>query len=452
MMKTGILFAALFAAVAACAQGAAPEGSGQSPAANAPWTLDDCIGFAQRNNIDVQRRTLQVEKSDVDLSTAKYSRLPDLNASVGADASFGRVLSSDNTYQTKNQTSGSLNVSASMPLFQGMRINHRIKAGKLDLAAAVQDMERAREDVAINVMTLYLEVLYNKEMVGVAERQLTLSEQQAGRSRTLAAAGKQPESAVYESDALAAGSRMTLTQARNDLQLALLDLSQALNRESAAGFDIVAPALDSMDLAALHRLCSADEVYAYAAENRPHIRAERLRLESSEHAVAVARSALYPSLSLSGGYGTGVYSADKDKFWAQVRHNSREYVGLSLNVPIFNRRAARNDIRTAQIAVRSQRLAVTEAERELRKLIEQAWYNADASYAKYRSAEAAAASARVAFAYEERKAEAGRSTVFDFNDAKTRMEKAEAEAVQAKYEFVFRSKILDFYRGKPLTL
>ena len=100
--------------------------------------------------------------------------------------------------------------------------------------------------------------------------------------------------------------------------------------------------------------------------------------------MAVARSALYPSLSLSGGYGTGVYSADKDKFWAQVRHNSREYVGLSLNVPIFNRRAARNDIRTAQIAVRSQRLAVTEAERELRKLIEQAWYNADASYAKYR--------------------------------------------------------------------
>ena len=97
MMKTGILFAALFAAVAACAQGTAPEGSGQSPAANAPWTLDDCIGFAQRNNIDVQRRTLQVEKSDVDLSTAKYSRLPDLNASVGADASFGRVLSSDNT-------------------------------------------------------------------------------------------------------------------------------------------------------------------------------------------------------------------------------------------------------------------------------------------------------------------------------------------------------------------
>ena len=452
MMKTGILLAALFAATAACAQGAAPESPGQSPAAGIPWTLDDCIGFAQRNNLDVQRRSLQVEKSDVELSTAKYSRLPDLNASVGADASFGRGLSSDNTYQTKNQTSGSLNVSASVPLFQGMRINHQVKAGKLDLAAAVEDLERAREDVAIHVMTLYLDVLYNKEMVGVAERQLTLSTQQAERSRALTAAGKQPESTVYESDALVASNRMTLTQARNDLQLALLNLSQDLNRESAAGFDIVDPALDSVALAALHRLGSADDVYAYAAENRPHIRAERLRLESSEHSAAIARSALYPSLSLSGGYGTGVYSADQDKFWTQMRHNSREYVGVSLNVPIFNRRATRNSIRTAQIAVRSQQLAVTEAERELRKLIEQAWYNADASYAKYRSAEAAAASARIAFAYEERKAEAGRSTVFDFNDAKTRMEKAEADAVQAKYEFVFRSKILDFYRGKPLQL
>ena len=452
MMKTGILLAALLAATAVCAQGTAPEAPAAVPAPGVPWSLDDCIGYAQRNNIDVRQQSLRVERSDVELATAKYSRLPDLNASIGADASFGRVLSSDNTYKDNNQTSGSLNVSTSMPLFQGMRINHQVKAGKLDLAAAVQDLERAREDVSINVMTLYLEVLYSKELVGISERQLELSSQQTVRSRSLAAAGKQPESAVYESEAVEAKDRMTLTQARNDLRLALLNLSQALNRESAAGFDIVEPALDSVTLASLHRLGSADDVYAYAAENRPHIRAERLRLESSEHSVAIARSALYPSLSLSGGYGTGVYSADKDKFWAQMRHNSREYVGLSLGIPIFNRRASRNNIRTAQIAVRSQQLAVTEAEQNLRKQIEQAWYNADASYAKYRSAEAAAASAKVAFAYEEQKADAGRSTVFDFNDAKTRLERAESEAVQAKYEFVFRSKILDFYRGEPLRL
>ena len=427
------------------AQTAPAEPAGQPeaavPAPGEPWTLEACIRYAQQHNTEVQQRALEVERNDIELSTARYSRLPDLNASLGGDASFGRALTRDNTYRDNNQTSGSLNVSASMPLFQGMRINHQIKAGKLDLAAAVQDLERIREDVAINVMTLYLQVLYYKELVGVSRRQLELSTLQAERSRGLAAEGKEPESAVYESEALAANDRMTLTQTRNELQLALLDLSQALNRESAAGFDVVFPELDSLTIETLHRTAgSVDAVYAYAAENRPHIKAERLRLGSSEHAVDIARSALYPSLSLSGGYGTGVYSADDSKFWAQIRHNSREYVGLSLGIPIFNRRASRNNVRTAKIAVRNQQLAVTAAEQALRKEIEQAWYYADAAYAKYLSAAAALASAEVAFRYEEQKAAAGRSTVFDFSDAKTRMEKAASEAVQAKYEFVFRRR------------
>ena len=440
-MKTSTLFAALCTAAAAlCAMSAeaqtapaAPQAAA-APAPGTPWSLDDCIGYALANNIDVQQRALQVEQNEVELSTAKYSRLPDLNASIGGDASFGRVLSSDNTYKDNNQTSGSLNISTSLPVFQGMRINRQVKGGKLDLAAAMQDLERAREDVSINVMTLYLEVLYNKELTDVAERQLALSTLQATQSRELVAAGKQPESARYESEALMAKDQLSLTQARNDLQLALLNLSQALNRESAAGFDVVVPELDSVTLASLHRLGTADGVYNYAVENRPHIKAERLRLESSENSVLIAKSALYPSISLSGGYGTGVYS------------------GLSMNIPIFNRRATRNNIRSAQLSARSQRLALTEAELALRKEIEQAWYNADAAYSKYRSAGVALASAEVAFAYEQQKAESGRSTIFDFNDAKTRMEKAESELVQAKYEFVFRSKILDFYRGKPLKL
>lgn len=460
-MKTSTLFA-LFGTVTAmlCAAPAAaltgqtaPEAAETAaPASGTPWSLNDCIGYALHNNINVRQRALQVEQNEVELSTAKYSRLPDLNASIGGDASFGRVLSSDNTYKDNNQTSGSLNISAGMPVFQGLRINRQIKGGKLDLAAAMQDLERAREDVSINVMTLYLQVLYSKEIADVAERQLELSTLQATQSRELVAAGKQPESARYESEALQAKDQLSLTQARNDLQLALLNLSQALNRESAAGFDIVEPVLDSVTLAALHELGTADEVYAYAAENRPHIKAERLRLESSENSVLIAKSALYPSISLSGGYGTGVYSADSDKFWAQMRHNSREYIGLSMNIPIFNRRATRNNIRSARLSARSQQLALTEAELALRKEIEQAWYNADAAYSKYRSADVALASAKVAFAYEQQKAESGRSTIFDFNDAKTRMEKAESELVQAKYEFIFRSKILDFYRGRPLEL
>lgn len=425
----------------------------QTPTSGRPWTLDDCIGYAQQHNTAIRQQSLQVEQQSNDLTTARFSRLPNLNASVGYNASFGRGTSSDNTYKTETLQTGSFDVSAAMPLFQGFQINRTIKGGKLNLAAAMQDLERAREDVAVQVMTLYLQVLYQKELVAIAERQLQLSTRQTERSRTLFAAGKQPRSAVYESEALQSNDALTLTQARNDLQLALLDLSQALNRESAVGFDIVTPDLLPLLTPALaSQTGSAEEVYDRAAESRPHIRAERIRLESSENAVRVARAALYPTLMLRGGFGTGIYSSMDQDFWPQFRHNSSEFVGVSLSIPIFNRRVTRGNIRTAKIAVQKQQLALQEAELNLRKQIEQAWYSVEAAGAKYRSAETALASAEIAFGYEQERAEAGRSTLFDFNDAKTRMEKAASELVQAKFELVFRRKILDYYRGEPLKL
>lgn len=442
-MKNRILFA-LFGLTVAC-----PAAAQSRPEV---WTLEQCIEFAQRNNTTVRTRAVQVDQNSNDLSTARFSRLPDLNASVGYNVSFGRATGDDNIYKTQTLQTGSFDVSASMPLFQGLRINRTIKGGKLDLAAAMQDLERAREDVAVNVMTLYLQVLYYKELVGIAERQFALSTQQAERSRELVASGKQPESARYESEALAANDALTLAQARNDLQLALLDLSQAMNRESADGFDIIQPELDPLLSNALSQRPDAEAIYDYAAENRPHIRAERIRLESSENSVAIARSYLYPSLSLRGGYGTGIYSSMDSDFWPQFRHNSSEFVGVSLSIPIFNRRAARNNVRAAKLSVQRQQLALLDAEQSLRKAIEQAGYNAEAAGTKYHAAVAALAAAETAFSYEEQKAAAGRSTVFDFNDAKTRMEKAASELAQAKFELVFRRKILDYYHGEPLTL
>ncbi len=328
-----------FLTLALCALTAAPtQMRAQELPAQPRWSLDECIRYAQQNNIEVKQRALSVEQQDVELSTARYSRLPDLNASVGYNASFGWGTSADNTRKSETLQTGSFDISASMPLFSGLRINRQIKGGKLDLAAAVQELERAKEDVAVNIMTRYLEVLYCKELVGVAERQLALSNAQAERSRELVGAGKQPESALYESRALAANDLLALTQARNNLRIALLDLSQALNRESAAGFDIVVPVLDSVALASLHRIGSAESVYAYAVDHRPGIRTERLRLESTENAVRIARSYLYPSLSLRGGFGTGVYSSMEAAFGTQLDRNRNEFVGVSMSIPIFKDR------------------------------------------------------------------------------------------------------------------
>lgn len=423
-----------------------------------PWTLEECIRYAQQQNVTVQKRALQVEQNRVQLNTAQMSRLPDLGASLSGQMAFGRGRASNDTYIDANTLSGSAGVSASVPVFQGLRIKRQIAGGKLDLQAAVADHERAREDVAVNVMSLYLQVLFNRELVAVAESQLALSSQQVGMSRALVANGKNPESALYESLALQAKDELTLTQARGDLSLALLDLSQALNRPSATGFDIVDPELDSTAVDAMSHLRSPAEITAYALDNRPHIRAEQFRLASSSEAIRLARADRWPQITLTGGYGTNLYKnyidggVPTEGFWSQFRNNSSEYIGLSINIPIFNRLATRNNIRTADIGFRSQQLTLTEAQQALSKEIEQAYYTARAAWDKYRSARKALDAARVAFDYEEQKADAGRSTVFDYNDAKTRMEKAASELVQAKYEFILRTKILDFYGGTPLSL
>ena len=451
-MKFGTLFIALLLA-GSTAQAQIPT---PTPEAG-PWSLDDCIRYAHEHNIQIQQQALQVEQRSVELNTSRHSRLPDLGANLGTNFSFGRSLISNYTYADNNQVSGSLGVSASLPLFMGGRINHEIAAGKLSLKAAVQDLDRIREDVSVNIMSYYLDVLVAKELVNVAEQALALSTQQVERSREQVRTGKVAESVLYENEALLAADEYKLTQSRNDLSLSLLALSQALNRTSAEGFDIVAPTFDSLTVESMRHLRNPAEVLSYALDNRPRIQAERFRLEQALRAVRMSRAAYYPQITLTGGFGTNVYhsfatGAVNPAFGRQFRNNSTEYVGVAINIPIFNRMATRNSVRTAKLGVRSQQLVLTEAEQTLQKEIETAYYQADAALLKYRSAEKALNSAQVAFRYEAEKYAAGRSTTFDYNDAKTRMQKAESDQIQAKYEFIFRTKILDFYAGFPLTL
>ena len=186
-MKFGTLFIALLLA------GSTAQAQIPTPTSEAgPWSLDDCIRYAHEHNIQIQQQALQVEQRSVELNTSRHSRLPDLGANLGTNFSFGRSLISNNTYADNNQVSGSLGVSASLPVFMGGRINHEIAAGKLSLKAAAQDLDRIREDVSVNIMSYYLDVLVAKELVDVAEQALALSTQQVERSRERYERAKSP--------------------------------------------------------------------------------------------------------------------------------------------------------------------------------------------------------------------------------------------------------------------
>lgn len=448
----------------------APAAGAQDPvASDTAWTLDRCIRYAVENNVTVQQRKLSSENRAIQLNTARNSRLPGVDANIGGSFDFGRVLNGeDNTYENTSQFTNSWGASASVVVFNGMRIKHEIAVRSFDLQAALHDLEKAREDVSLNVTALYMQALFNKELLKVAESQVELSRKQVERSEALVQSGKSPESELFESRALLAKDELNLTQSRNNLTLSLLDLSQAINRESAEGFDIRVPDLDGTVIDGTERQKTPGSIYDYAVENRPGIMAEKARLESSKKSLLAAKAARYPQISLSGGYSTRYYRSFRNgkkevdvpsnntlppipmDYFHLLKNNSSEYISLSASIPIFNRFATRNNIRSARIGILTQELGLVEAERNLRKEIEQAYYSAEAAYEKYVSATKSLEAAREAFRYQEEKTAAGKSTIFDFNDAKTRMEKSESELVQAKFEFLFRSKILDFYAGRPL--
>lgn len=415
------------------------------------------MDYAISNNISVQQMAIRSENQAISLNTAKNSRLPNLSAGLGANLSFGRGESREGTTVDNTTLSTNASANAGITVFDGLRITHTIAGRSLDFQASLQDMERAKEDVSLNVMSRYLEVLLNKELVVVAEKQLTLSTEQLKRSEDMVSGGKSPESVIFESKAIVARDEMNLIQSRNTLQLSLLDLAQALNLENKEKFDILTPDFTVFSMESTSLLADPNSVYEYSLTHRPRLEAERIRLESSRKSLQVAKSAFYPSISMGAGYGNGYYHAFTDgasnkQFFDQLKNNGRESINLNISIPIFNRLSTRNSVRTAHNNIRTQELALAELELNLRKEIEQSYFSADAALRKYMAAEKSYEAAKEAFRYEDIKADPmiGRSTLYEYNEAKNRMEKSESDMIQAKYEFIFRSKILDFYNGKPL--
>ncbi|MDD3107629.1 MAG: TolC family protein, partial [Alistipes sp.] len=231
----------------------------------------------------------------------------------------------------------------------------------------------------------------------------------------------------------------------------------ALNLEESTPFRIAPPDLTQLTALSLEDYEKISTVYDYAVEHRPRIQAEQFRLQSTQKALLTAKAARYPSISLSAGYSNSYYYSfvkdyNNQSFFNQLKNNGNEFLGVGINIPIFNRLSTRNNIRIANNNIRNQELAVADAQRTLRKEIEQSYCNTLNAIQQYNSASEALKTAQEAFRYQQEKMDAGRSTIFDYNDAKTRMQKAESEQVQAQFEAIFQRKILDFYLDKPLTL
>ena len=418
---------------------------------NRPWTLQECIEYALDHNLSVKQSEIGTAQKEIELNTAENSRLPGLAASAGENLSFGRGLTADNTYANTNTTSSSFTLGGSIPVFQGFEIRNNIRLSKLDLAASMSDLEKAKDDIRVAVAQAYVQILYNKKILEIAANQVSIDSEQLARLEAVKASGKASSAEVAAQKATLAQSRLSETQAANNLSIAVLELTQLLELPSPEGFDVVTPSEDALKPGLL---MNPEEIFAQAEQIKPAVQSEKIRLEYAEQNIVRAKGAYLPTLSLNGGIGTNFYTSsgyEHKSFGDQVKNNFSQYIALSLNIPIFSKFATRNSVRTAQLAFNNQQLQLENVKKSLYKEIQQAYYNAVTSQEKSRSSEEAASSARLAFELSKEKYENGKSGITEYNESKNRWLEAESNLLQAKYESLYQEKILDFYRGAELS-
>lgn len=436
--------------VCCCITAAIPLSAG----AQKQWSLRDCCDYAIEHNISIKQQQNQCRQQELQLSTAKNSRLPDLSASLGQNFSFGRGLTAANTYSNTNTSSTSLQLGTSVPLFTGFQIPNQIKLAKLNLEGATADLEKAKNDIRMKVAEAYVQILYNMEIADVARRQIDIDSAQVVRLESFVKNGKAAEAELSQQKATLANSRLTATQALNNCRLAVLTLTQLLELPTPEGFSIVRPDISGLSGISGVSGLTPDQIYAEALGVKPEILSQQLKLKGHEHSIKIAQAANYPTLSLSGGLGTNYYTTSgfkSDSFGEQLKNNFSQYIGLNLNIPIFNRFQTRNNIRSARIDYENQRLTLDNTKKTLYQEIQKVYYNALNAQSKEEASLQAMESTKDAFELMQAKYETGKATITEFNESKNTYLKSESDLVQARYENLYQSALIDFYRGKDLN-
>lgn len=452
------------------------------------WTLEQCISHALTNNLQLKQQMLIVESAKADLLQSKVDLLPGITGNASHSYNYGQTIDRyTNQFATSKVQSNNFYLQSGVTLFNGFQKMNLIKQNQLNLMAREQDADKYMNDMSINIATFYLQVLFYKELVRIRGNQLDITRQQVARMQKLVNAGSMAEGDLFTVEAQLAGEESSLVSAENDLELSMLTLSQLLDLPSTDGFDIEVPALSVEDELAL--VGNPDQIYTYANEHMPEIKSAEYRLQVSERQLARSRGYYYPSLSLSGSWGTGYSGAStiidqvlpgeaqligfaenpsgeplnvytfqskyttRIKPWGdQIKDNNNQTIGLYLTVPILNGWQTRTMVSKSKIAVESSRLDLELQQMALRKTIQQAWSDARASLKNYHASQKKQAATSEAFRYADQKFSVGVMNSVDYNNAKKDMTNAESEVLQSKFDYIFKTTVLDFYMGKPLSL
>lgn len=432
-----------------------------SSASNAQkmWTLEDCINYAIENNITVKRQELTAESAERNYFQSKMELIPNVNANGSHFYNSGKAINYE-TYSYVNEKfqGGNLSLTGEIDIFTGLQTFNTIKKTKLDFLLQLENVEKVKNDITINVSTAYLQILLNKELKDNAQEQLDITLDQIEKTKKLFEIGNAAKGDLLQIKSQAAAEKATLTNADNNLKISYLDLSQLLNLEETADFEIEFPVIP--DITSADEVSSVNYIFNDAVEFLPEIKSAELQLKSFEKNLAISKGAISPTLSIGYQYSsryselnTDIENPDDDyPFSSQIPDNSSQAYFISLRIPIFNNWRNGTAISQAKINLSDSRLNLDLQKQNLYKSIQQARTQAIASMGRYKANLEAVESMQEAFRYTEQKYEVGLVDILEYKTAKIQLNQTKSDLSQAKYEYIFRTKILDFYRGKQITL
>ncbi|MFZ4522491.1 MAG: TolC family protein [Bacteroidales bacterium] len=451
------------------------------------WTLEDCINYALENNLDINKQLFTVESNKDVVLQSGLNMLPNLNANGSNVWNFGQTIDQyTNTFATSSVRSNNFYIASNVTLYSGLQKLNTYKENKINLLASKYDLDVIKNSISLSVAGYYLDILFNMELLDVAREQLRITATQVDRMQKMVEAGSSAKGDLLNIQAQKATEQLNVVDAENRLYISNLSLQQLIDIPVTRDFRVEKPNLKAVQ--APKDKITADIIFANALKARPEIKSAELRVESAQKRLAIARGYVQPTLSLSGSWGTGYsgvakqpdpnspvsvdsmvigHTLSNEAVWSlpqystgyrtksftdQLRDNSNQTVGFYLNIPIFNGWTGRTAISQAKIQKSQAELDLGIKTRDLRKIIEQSYADAASALQKYSASEEKVSAQTEAFKYAQQKFDVGVMTSFDYNNSKKDLTLAQSQLLQAKYDFIFKTTILEFYMGNPIKI
>ena len=421
-------------------------------------SLEDCIQLGLKNNLSVQQAALNTQLAEQDLLGSKGTHLPTINLFAQSDLNFGRTIDPfTNTFATDEVRSDAYGVSGRWVVFSGGTRYNRYKQANMNVAAVRFDANKSQNNVSLNITSAYLQILFNQELLRVAQQQVSLSKGQVKRLTQFFEAGRISKGELLELQAQMAREELNVVNATNNLDISKLRLLLLMRADSIEDYTVQRPTIDVNQLK--ENTATSSFIYYKALENLPEIKSAQIRYDASERGLNAERGRISPTVALRGSVGSGYSGKNIDfttgqtkDFGTQITDNFNQSIGVSLTMPILNSLSTHTAVSRARVNIEMRALELEQVKNQVNETVKQAYFDASAAKKNYDANIKAVEATKEAFKYATKRYEVGTINGVEYNQSKTNLAKAEADLVQAKYDYLFKFKILEFYQGKPLSL